>query len=1750
MNWKFICENCAKVTTSDRRRKMKSQTTVQPEEATREKAIRLFTYLRELVQMRSKVVASLEEYEQVLWLDDIPREPECYCAAWSDSQEEQTDIWLQIDKPPLKQPPEVPAKVRPWIDRDQFNDSSLTLPELRQQITERLAVESDDIGPHLLDTVVRDLSDSPEIEELWDTYVEQEWWQWAEEDRRVQAVQSVYNKLFSMYQRQERLGETYEVVLGLGCLTWRSPSGRDIKRHAIVAQATVSFDAETGVMTLAPAGEGANPVLEQDMLEPRERPDASVEEAIAEQVTDMGDDLFDGASLRTIFSSWANSLAPTGQFDDSLTAPGAPGDDPSIHLAPAVILRRRTERSTLKVYDQIIGELKQNADVPPGVEQLVTIVEDRKQSESPSEDVGDPRVSASEEEIHFPLPANEEQLAVAGQLTNAQGVLVQGPPDTGKSLTIANLICHLLATGNRVLVTSHTPRALKVLKTKIPKEVSDLCVTLLGNDRAAIESMENSVQGITDRFNSWNERENDREGRKLESQLDGVRRQKAVKSRELRQLREAEINVHPPSFGGYEGTKQSIAMRVRQQEAQYSWLTAEPGHDDDPPLTDSEALELLNLLKNIDQDKEQELRQHSVDPAELMSPNEFEALADQENVLKDQLADPAGETNSSDPSPFRQSTREFVVGLVGGIDSILNTYQSLESHLQEAWVTEAAQQILGDRDRAWRELLSLTNERLEDIEPLTREASSWAMMGIEDTDVREVRADAQALLQHLDAGGKLGWGPFRPTVVRRTKYLTAKVRIDGRGCSSPEDLRKLIDWITVFQTLELLDTAWSTHVTPPVGSFSTRIAEYRDLCEPLAVALGLHGKVQEIQRSISTVGGVVEPVWHEPSALEDLRNTAQSQLTRIDLANVQDSLGQLERGINLFAAEIDAHPLVEELAESVRSLNTHRYGVTVDALFAFRRESAQLERRNDLFDRLSAASPELASKIRNSCLDPTWESRLTEFTASWNWARARNWLRGLNDPDTERGLTAELDALRSQEQDVLTGLVAAKAWGHCCSRLTAHERQALQAWSLAVRRIGKGTGKYANMHRRAARKNLDQCRSAIPAWIMPIHRVAESIRPGQDLFDVIIVDEASQSGTDALFLSYLANKIVVVGDEQQISPDHVGLNREDVEQLRTRYIADLPFSDALGADNSFFDQAMIRYPAQIRLLEHFRCMPEIIQYSNNLCYSSQPLIPLRQRGTDHLSPVIETRYVQDGYLKDGGNVNPPEAQAVVDQIIECCRNPDYEGKSMGVIHLVDVYQGRFIEDLLLKQLGPEEMVKRQIVCGNAYAFQGDERDVMFLSMVTAVREGRRMGVLSSPGDKRRFNVAASRAKDQMWLFHSVMPEDLSPLCYRRDLLEYCLNPKIQTFELGGLNVGELRELARTANRDRDDQPPPFDSWFEVDVFLKVAGRGYRVIPQFRVHGRRIDLVVEGMRGRLAVECDGDEWHGPDQYEKDMARQRDLERAGFRFWTVRGSTFNLDPDEAMESLWELLDRMDIRPDRAEPDERPVANRPEETEPADEAPHSFRAQELDASETAVEAPRVPAQEVPKPQPPVDPSTPDTTPNIPMAPYQEFKSKPLLDPRKLTTNSIMSELIEIVRAEGPVIARRAYRIYANAAGIRRVRQQLRATFDKALDQALSAGHLFAENEWDSSDQQDHVVRPPGTPAISARMRGNRTLDEIPPREIAALMGAILAKSPLDEEPLFRSVLQAYELGRLTTKAQNILEFAHNICLQQNGG
>lgn len=1478
----------------------------------RDHAIRLFIFLKELSELRTKTIRTLDTYEKVLWLADIPRERGCYCAAWfTDHDEELTDTWIRVHKPRLVPPPEVPERLKPWLDLRQVADSSLDFPELRERIVAMAPGQDDEDDEITPRAAFHDLSDHPEIKRLWERYIEEAWWPWAEEDRRLQAIQRVYTDLFSIYQKQQRLGEMYEVVLGLGLLVWKTPNGQEVRRHLITAQTSLTFDATRGVITVGPAGEGARLTLEQDMLEAQERPDATEQRAIEEQVSETGDIVWDKASLESALKGWVHAVSARGEYEDCLTAPTLSNTEPRVCLAPALILRKRTERSLIRIFQEIIEQLRQGGEVPVGIQRLVEIVDDANYDTSGVPVSGSGSASPAEE-IYFPLPANDEQREIVRRLASRQGLLVQGPPGTGKSHTIANLVCHLLATGQRVLVTSHTPRALKVLRGMLPKEIGDLCVSLLGDDRTALQNLEDSVQGITERYNHWDQRQNQREIEALDQRLDAARRDEAKALEELRSLREAETYRQTLGFDKYEGTAASIAKRVRDEEATYSWIGILLSGHDDLPLSDAEALELLRLLRELDDRRTAEALKVIVSPEHILTPTDFATAFRQEAQARSNSEQMAEHRKHPSYPVLLGTERRLRQTLESKLSDLVVAY-SVVMRSPHQWVRRAATEILARQERVWHDLRESTEAHLNQVEAVPSANRESQVAGLENRDRASVKADVSALLQHLESGKGLGFGPFRPKVVKNGQYLLRGVYVDGRRCDCPEVLRALLEWLEVADHLDALQQRWAAVAQVPSGPFNMRVAAYHDLQRLLAQVLELCDKVAELRAIIAPIPGFVEPSWHEPDEITALVQAIKAASSDEDLEAAREPLRDLEQRLSEILLQPNVHPVVGALLDAVRARDERRYTDAYQTMCRLEEDKKALQNRDALLDRVKGTIPELTRNLLSSYQDGVWDERMAQFEAAWDWARADRWLRERNDPGAVDRLSRELSRCRDEVRSIIGKLAAAKAWGHFFSRMTEYQRQHLMAWTLAMGRLGKGTGKYAAQYRREARKNMDECRSAIPAWIIPIYRVAESIRPGIDAFDVVIVDEASQSGPEALFLQYLAKKVIVVGDNKQISPDFIGVTREDVNLLRERHISDLPLNDALGFDNSFFDQAVVRYSGRIRLREHFRCMPEIIQFSNNLCYRSEPLIPLRQYGADRLRPVRVT-HVPDGYRRGDGErvVNPPEAEAIVAQILQCCKDPAYQGKSIGVISLQGSSQAREIERLLLERLGPEEMERRNLLCGDAYDFQGDERDVVFLSLVAAPSEEHRIGTLTSAQHERRFNVAASRAKDQMWLFHTATLNDLSPSCLRYHLLEYCQNPEVEPAALDGLDIRALRTDARTIRRDAVRPPLPFDSWFEVDVFLKITERGYRVIPQYSAAGYRIDLVVEGTRNRMGVECDGDTWHGPERWEADMARQRQLERCGWIFWRVPASAFYRDPDQALDGLWHTLDRLGIAP----------------------------------------------------------------------------------------------------------------------------------------------------------------------------------------------------------------------------------------------
>jgi very-short-patch-repair endonuclease len=492
-------------------------------------------------------------------------------------------------------------------------------------------------------------------------------------------------------------------------------------------------------------------------------------------------------------------------------------------------------------------------------------------------------------------------------------------------------------------------------------------------------------------------------------------------------------------------------------------------------------------------------------------------------------------------------------------------------------------------------------------------------------------------------------------------------------------------------------------------------------------------------------------------------------------------------------------------------------------------------------------------------------------------------------------------------QDQIARLAALRAWQNAVSplRLTGQSRADLKHYAQLVRRLGKGTGKYAGQRRSDIRSAMRRCRTAVPVWIMPIHRIAEQFDVTQNMFDVIVVDEASQAGLEASFLQYLAPKIVVIGDDKQVSPSAVGVDQQQLRDLAKLYLYDDPHRSSWeDPKQSFFDEAVKRFGSRLTLLEHRRCVPEIIGFSSLVAYEPENihLRPVRQVGSDRLEPIRTVR-ITDGYVKGGTNkVNPPEIDAITAQILECLADPRYDGKTFGVISLQGPTQARMIEKKLMEAVDQKDWIARNLACGDAARFQGSERDVIFLSMVAAREEGTRLGSSVGAAYVQRYNVAASRAKDQLWLFHSIDLEDVNnPEDMRHQLLKYCYRVADRW--------DSHTDSAHLLPVPEDVRVAPFDSLFEQRVYNRMIAHGLNIEPQHHAAGYNIDLVVVGRNYKLAVECDGDAWHGPDAYESDLARQRDLERCGWTFFRIRESEFYVDQRAVLERLWAKVEEMD-------------------------------------------------------------------------------------------------------------------------------------------------------------------------------------------------------------------------------------------------
>lgn len=1690
-----------------------------------EKGAHLLAFLEATATIRRKRISSYGPADRLLWLAEIPKErPECRSPFLSDRPDDLGGLWLEVRKKRMPARPPVPQVVANWVradDLDQLENEPELLPEITLIVERR--VTDPDAPQDTRRTIVQQvpelhrLADHPEVEEVWLEYLVEKWEPWAQEMRRWQEVQTVYESLDFMRRRLEEAEERYELVLAIGFLQWRDPTGTAVARHVLTAPAEVTLDAARGVLTVVPAATFDRFRDEWDMLEPQHRPRLN-KERLRERLEALDIQAWDTALVDPLLREIANSLRADAQADEMFQRADRGEERPRLSFAPALVLRERRPTA----YENLIDKFLEAA-TEDGLEGTAPWLRLLREGEPPGSGTNGSTVipdhcaadGREADRFLFPLPSNEEQRQIVHRLQADPCVLVKGPPGTGKSHTIANLICHLLARGERVLVTAHAPKALAVLRGLLPNDVRDLCVTALGSSREDQRLLEESVRGILRRKNEWRGRQAaQRAIEKAEGDLRELEGELARVERDLRAFREAETHSHELP-GGYSGTAAQIARVVSEQEQEFGWFP-ELSADAAFPLDPSESAFLTEAHACFTADARAEL-ELDIGAAELPGPDEFQALVARLTAAEGSAQRASRGVDGAKLEFLEAAKTEQLLGLRQGVQALTDLALRVGRVLGEVSAT-ILQDLLASAEARWTRRAADSEALLKDATRLL-EAIGSARIELPDGIAEDrLRADVERRLAHFEAGGWKGFSVLSPRVVRETRYIVEGCRVDGKKVEGVEQLGCVRDHLELRRKVRALKELWGATLTE-VPNPRQVVFQAKELTDELKALLALFRSEQATL--LATVLGPKRVALASATDRADWVKAIDALLAFREARDAQQELDLLLDTVRRSQHGSNAHPCLRSLEYAARARDVAGWRTAWHERERVRQEKQRLARYEGLLEKLDGSCPGLAGLLRSSGGEPGWGNRVCKLREAWGWAAARAWLRQVSDASAYEARVQDYHRLKQKIERATESLVSHRAWQAFLDRLDEKTVQSLNAWTRAVDRIGKGTGRHAYRHRRTARQYLMDCVPSIPAWVMPLHKLWDSVDAVPGLFDTVIVDEASQAGVDALALLLLAKRIVVVGDDKQNSPEAVGVLEDDIARLAREHLSAFRFRDEFRPDTSLFDHAERTFGSHITLREHFRCAPEIIRFSNDLCYRDAPLIPLRQAPPERLRPLC-SHFVAEGACEgDGQRIrNRAEADALVETITRLVDDEAYEGKTMGVIALQGHAQAQLIETLLAQRLDPKVIEERRLRCGEPSTFQGDQRDVIFLSLVIAPNVHYR--ALTRLPDQRRFNVAMSRARDQVWLFHSVRLHDLGPDDLRRRLVSFFESPQNAVVDAIFEDLDRLEREARGGRR-LGSQPDPYESWFEVDVALELLRRKFRVRPQVEVAGRRIDLVVEGLDARIAVECDGEEWHGPEQYEQDIARQRQLERAGWTFVRVRESDFYADRQRAVNAVVERCEELGIRPvDFVD-------------EPQRELPRALAPDR--GSPTAVDAEMPVVSEDPE----QSAAESEMSSSIvgPFTGYSEASAFP--DPREASAANVREVLRQIIDRDGPLTRVSVYRLYVEGCpDLQRVGRIVRQALNRALGAMLRAGEIVQEDELGDGSPEGQVLRIAGAPAVNVRPAGRRDLLEIPPSELLAVLRRSFpgkTQPAADSEALFRALLEHYGFSRLTKSRRDYL-------------
>lgn len=1490
----------------------------------------LFNYIMQIYSQKQQVVTNIKDHEWFLSIADIPEDSECIKINYKDKNNDinnkkeedyENNFLLEVQKVDYELPPKLIKDLEEWVEEDwQDFDKELRISEKKIKIiNEKEEIEN--------------FSDNPKRVEAFKKF-SSERELWAQKQRVIERKRALFNQLYSKYIDLNRDSETLEMMIGQGFFKTKLANDKlknikEIDYPILLKKVNISFDALNNIIRIVDTDldEELNTMLLQAI-------DSINHSAIKILKEDLEDNFYhplDRIETIKFLKTLAHSLNSESKYIDSFEeVKNTKENDKIVIYNNPVFFIRKKPSGVVKAIEEIIKQLEENDDISAPLLNLVGENIPLYKEEKKDKDIDEilSEINGEDRDILLIKEANREQLEIAKRIENYNAILVQGPPGTGKTHSIANLIGHFLAQGKNILVTSHTKKALSVVKDKLSPELQNLCISVLDDNN---KDMEKSVDGISEYIASHSSFE-------LEKNIDELSTKRNKILTELNSIRKNMYEAKLEEFKDiiYSEKSYSIVEAAKYVYNNKEKLSYIPGEinikiNKSPLLNvDIEFLYKSNALLSLEE--EREIGKYLPDLSSIIKPEDFEILISNEKVENTNKEKIINKLNRDDIK-FDYKKGEFLIEEKALLDSynedslkFLKNFLELnmksvliENNKLEDWVLFAIMD--GQKGGTYKVLWEKFIQKIELTYNCARESKIY-LLGKEIKIEKEISIISsnqiikilKEMKEHVAKGKKVNsFSFFKP---KEWLEIYENIKINNNSLESIEDYNAVISNFELTILRDELSRMWYELIEKNGGKSFKAFGEEKEeelikYAEKIKKLLtwydDIYGKTKELLKeahinfellikkedfiyNLDELRKVLKTLYIDLYMCIDfliaINSNTEERKRKIEYENTKESLSN---------PQVQHSKISSDILKALLDNNIENYKIKYEELLKLIEKNELIKNRLRILNIIENVAPEWADQIRNRIGIHGEKEFPFDIDELWKIKFFEAHIKNINLSLTE-DLNLKIKALGKELKKVTNQLVENLAWYKLFEHIEKDVslKQALQGWKLTVKKIGKGTGKRAPALKREAKKLMAKCQAAVPAWVMPINKALENLDPKTNKFDIVIVDEASQSDISALAILYFAKKIIIVGDDEQVSPSAVGIDIEKIDNLLNMYIKNfIPNWHLYDMKSSLYDIAKTTFPS-LMLKEHFRCVPSIIGYSNRLSYDYK-IKALRDDSLVPVKPATISYQVLNGKRDDKKKVNEEEAKMIVALMKACIEFDEYKNMSFGAISLLGDEQAEKINKLAIEKIAPLDFEQRRILCGNASQFQGDERDVIFISLVDSNDDNSEKQLrLASEGAgkaiKQRYNVAVSRAKNQLWLVHSLdIEKDLKLGDMRRDLIEYVNHPENFQNE----NLLEYKEL----------------SDFEIIILGQLKDEGYNIISNYSVGSYRIPILASYKNKRVAIECN--DVNQKDLIRTNMEKQTILERVGWRFIQVRATEYYLNPEENFKEIIKKLNEYEIK-----------------------------------------------------------------------------------------------------------------------------------------------------------------------------------------------------------------------------------------------